>query len=134
MKDKNIDLGLLIFRLTLGILMFMHGFHKVIYGVDGIKSMLAGYGMPEFLAYGVHLGETIAALMIIIGYRTRLAAVAFTIVMIVAFLMAHMDPLFALTKSGAWLHEGIALFLFGGVGLYFTGSGKYALSSKHQWD
>lgn len=114
--------------------MFMHGFHKVIYGVDGIKSMLAGYGMPEFLAYGVHLGETIAALMIIIGYRTRLAAVAFTIVMIVAFLMAHMNPLFALTKSGAWLHEGIALFLFGGVGLFFSGGGKYALSSKHQWD
>src|SRR5690606_15653698 len=99
---KNIDLGLLIFRLTLGILMFMHGFHKLINGVDGIKGMLAGYGLPEFLAYGVHLGETIAALMIVIGYRTRLAAVAFTIVMIVAFLMAHMDPLFALGKSGAW--------------------------------
>lgn len=134
MKDKNIDLGLLIFRLSLGILMFMHGFHKVIYGVDGIKSMLAAYGMPEFLAYGVHLGETIAALMIIIGYRTRLAAVAFTIVMIVAFLMAHMDPLFALGKSGAWLHEVIALFLFGGLGLMFTGGGKYALSTVHKWD
>lgn len=134
MKNKNIDLGLLIFRLSLGILMFMHGFHKVIYGVDGIKSMLAAYGMPEFLAYGVHLGETIAALMIIIGYRTRLAAVAFTIVMIVAFLMAHMDPLFALGKSGAWLHEGIALFLFGGLGLIFTGGGKYALSRVHKWD
>lgn len=134
MKDKNIDLGLLIFRLTLGILMFMHGFHKVIYGVDGIKSMLAGYGMPEFLAYGVHLGETIAALMIVIGYRTRLAAVAFTIVMVVAFLMAHMDPPFALGKSGAWLHEGIALFLFGGLGLFFTGGGKYTLSTVHKWD
>lgn len=131
---KNIDLGLLIFRLTLGILMFMHGFHKLINGVDGIKGMLAGYGLPEFLAYGVHLGETIAALMIVIGYRTRLAAVAFTIVMVVAFLMAHMDPLFALGKSGAWLHEGIALFLFGGLGLIFTGGGKYAVSSTHNWD
>ena len=131
---KNIDLGLLIFRLTLGILMFMHGFHKLINGVDGIKGMLAGYGLPEFLAYGVHLGETIAALMIVIGYRTRLAAVAFTIVMIVAFLMAHMDPLFAIGKSGAWLHEGIALFLFGGLGLIFTGGGKYAVSSTHNWD
>lgn len=131
---RNIDLGLLIFRLTLGILMFMHGLHKLINGVDGIKGMLAGYGLPEFLAYGVHLGETIAALMIIIGYRTRLAAVAFTIVMVVAFLMAHMDPLFALGKSGAWLHEGIALFLFGGLGLIFTGGGKYAVSSTHNWD
>lgn len=127
-------MGLLIFRLTLGILMVMHGFHKVIYGVDGIKGMLAGYGIPEFLAYGVHFGETIAALLLIIGYRTRLAAVAFTGVMVVAFLMAHMDPLFALGKSGAWAHEGIALFLFGGLGLIFTGGGKYALSSKHKWD
>ncbi|MBD1426707.1 DoxX family protein [Sphingobacterium arenae] len=131
---KNIDLGLLIFRLTLGILMFMHGFHKVINGVDGIKGMLANIGMPEFLAYGVHSGETIAALMLIIGYRTRLAAVVFTAVMVVAFLMAHIEPLFALGKSGAWLHEGIALFLFGGLGLIFTGGGKYAVSSKHKWD
>ena len=134
MKEKNIDLGLLIFRLTLGILMFMHGFHKLINGVDGIKGMLADYGIPGFLAYGVHLGETIGALMIIIGYRTRLAAVAFTGIMVVAFLMDHMDPLFALSKSGAWIHEGIALFLFGGLGLIFTGGGKYALSSTHKWD
>src|SRR5690606_21535098 len=118
---KNIDLGLLIFRLTLGILMLMHGIYKVIYGVDGIKGMLANIGLPEFLAYGVHLGETIAALLLIIGYRTRLAAVAFTFVMVVAFLMAHMDPRFALGNSGAWLHEGIVLCLFGGLGLIFTG-------------
>lgn len=134
MKERNIDLGLLIFRLTLGILMLMHGIHKVIYGVDGIKMLLTNYGIPEFLAYGVHLGETIASLMIIIGYRTRLASVAFTFVMIVAFLIAHTNPLFAVTETGAWLHEGIALFLFGGLGLFFTGSGKYALSSRHQWD
>lgn len=131
---KNIDVGLLVFRLTLGILMFMHGIYKVINGVDGIKGILAGYGMPEFLAYGVHLGETVAALLLIIGYRTPLAAVVFTLVMVVAFLMAHMDPLFALGKSGAWLHEGIALFLFGGLGLVFTGGGKYAVSSTHKWD
>lgn len=134
MKERNIDLGLLIFRLTFGILMVMHGFYKVIYGVDGIKEMLAGYGLPEFLAYGVHFGETIAALLLIVGYRTRLAAVVFTGVMVVAFLMAHTDPLLGLGKSGAWLHEGIALFLFGGLGLIFTGGGKYALSSTHKWD
>lgn len=134
MKQKNIDLGLLIFRLTLGILMLMHGLHKLIHGVDGIKGMLAGYGLPEFLAYGVHFGETFAALLLIVGFRTRLAAAVFTLVMVVAFLMAHTNPVFALDKSGAWLHEGIALFLFGGLGLVFTGGGKFALSSSHAWD
>ncbi|RRA96955.1 DoxX family protein [Paenimyroides viscosum] len=131
---RNIDAGLLIFRLTLGILMLMHGIHKLINGVDGIKGMLAEVGLPGFLAYGVHLCETIAALLLIVGFRTRLAAVAYTGVMVVAFLMAHIDPLFALGKSGAWLHEGIALFLFGGLGLIFTGGGKYALSTNNQWD
>lgn len=134
MNFRNLDLGLMIFRLTLGILMFMHGFHKVIYGVDGIKGMLIEMGLPGFLAYGVHLGETVAALLMIVGYRTRLASLVFTAVMVVAFLMAHTDPVFALGKSGAWLHEGIALFLFGGLGLIFTGGGKYALSSGHKWD
>ncbi len=131
---RNIDLGLLVARLTLGILMLMHGIHKLVHGVDGIKGMLAGYGLPEFLAYGVHIGETLAAVLIIVGYRTRLAAIAFTGVMVVAFLMAHRDPVFGLGQSGAWLHEGITLFLFGGLTLVFTGGGKYGLSSSHVWD
>lgn len=112
----------------------MHGIHKLIYGVDGIKAMLAKIGLPGFIAYGVHLGETIAAVLMIVGFRTRLASLVYTAVMVVAFLMAHTSPLFALGKSGAWLHEGIALFLFGGLGLFFTGGGKYSLSTKNQWD
>jgi putative oxidoreductase len=131
---RNIDVGLLIFRLTLGLLMLMHGVHKLIHGVDGIKGMLAGYGIPDFLAYGVHFGETLAALLMIIGWRTRLASIVFTGVMVVAFLMAHMNPFFGLSKSGAWLHESIALFLFGGLGLFFSGGGKYALSTNNPWD
>lgn len=134
MEQRNLNIGLLIFRLNLGILMLMHGVHKLINGVDGIKGMLTNIGMPEFLAYGVHFGETIAAVLMIIGYRTKLASLVFTFVMVVAFGMAHMENLFALGKSGAWAHEGIALFLFGGLGLTFTGAGKYALSSTHKWD
>lgn len=134
MKQKNIDLGLLIFRITLGLLMFMHGFHKLLNGVEPIKGMLTDFGIPEFLAYGVHLGETIAPLFIIFGFRTRLAAFAFTFVMIVAFLMVHTQDFFAITGTGAWAHEGIALFLLGGLGLIFTGAGKYALSYKHVLD
>ncbi|KXK41287.1 MAG: DoxX [Bacteroidetes bacterium OLB11] len=114
--------------------MFFHGFHKLMNGVKGIKEMLAEKGMPEFLAYGVHLGETIAPILIIIGYRTRLASLAFSIVMVVAFWLAHSSDLFVLTKSGAWKNELIALYLLGGVGLFFTGAGKYAVSTKSKWD
>lgn len=134
MEQRNLNIGLLIFRLNFGVWMLFHGVYKLFNGVDGIKGMLAEIGMPGFLSYGVHLGETIAPILMIIGYRTKLASLVFTSVMVVAFGMAHMENFFALGKSGAWAHETIALFLFGGLGLTFTGAGKYALSSTHKWD
>lgn len=134
MDSRNYNLGLLILRLNFGVLMLFHGIHKLINGVDGIKGMLSEIGLPGFLAYGVHLGETIAPIMMIIGYRTKLAALVFTFVMVAAFAMAHTTDLFGLGKSGAWVHELITLFLLGGLGLFFTGGGKYAVSAGNKWD
>lgn len=134
MELRNINIGLLIFRLSIGILMLFHGIHKLLNGLDGIKGMLAEMGLPTFLAYGVHFGETIAPLLLIIGFRTRLAALAFTFVMVVAFGMAHTENIFSLGKSGAWAAELVALYLFGGLGLYFTGGGKYSISTTSKWD
>lgn len=134
MEQRNLNIGLLIFRLNMGVWMLFHGVHKVFNGVDHIKGMLAGMGLPTFLAYGVHLGETIAPILLIIGFRTKLAALAFTIVMLVAFALAHVQTFFAFGNSGAWAHETIALFIMGALGLVFTGGGKYAVSSSHKWD
>ncbi|MEJ5961818.1 DoxX family protein [Pedobacter immunditicola] len=114
--------------------MLFHGIYKLFNGIDGIKGMLAEMGLPTFLAYGVHFGETIAPILLIIGFRTRLAALVFTIVMVVAFGMAHRDDIFSLGKSGAWVVELVALYLFGGLGLYFTGGGKYSVSTTNKWD
>lgn len=134
MEQRNLNIGLLIFRLNIGGFMLFHGIHKLINGVDGIKGMLAEMGLPTFLAYGVHFGETIAPILLILGFRTKLAAFIFTGVMVVAFGMAHTEDILSLGKSGAWAHELIALFLFGGLGLALTGGGKYALSTAHKWD
>ena len=134
MLPRNQNIGLLIFRLSIGILMLFHGIHKLINGISGIKGMLADKGAPEILAYGVHLGETFAPILIIIGFRTRLASIALVLVMLTAFGLAHLSDFFALSKSGAWAHELIGLYIFGGLGLFFTGGGKYAVSTKNTWD
>jgi len=133
MELRNINIGLLIFRLNIGVLMLFHGVQKLIHGIDGIRGMLADLGLPTFLAYGVHVGETIAPILLIIGFRTRFAALAFAFVMVVAF-GAHPEYIFSLGKSGGWAAELAALYLFGGLGLYFTGGGKYSLSTTSKWD
>ncbi len=55
---KNASISLLIVRLSVGILMLFHGVGKIRYGISGIEKMLAGKGIPEFIAYAVPKGST----------------------------------------------------------------------------
>jgi putative oxidoreductase len=131
---RNINTGLLLLRLTLGILLLFHGAAKLSNGVSGIQETFAENGLPTFLAYGVYLGEVIAPLMIILGFRTRIGALLMAFTMLVAIILAHSNDLFSLGKSGGWAIELPVLFLMGGVVLFFTGAGKYAVSSTKKWD
>ena len=131
---KSYNTGLLLLRLTLGVLMLFHGIAKLSKGVEGISNNLAELGIPGFLAYAVFIGEIIAPLLIIVGYRTRIAALIFAFNMLVAALLSHPNDIFALSRSGAWAVELIGLYFFGAVSLFFTGAGKYAVSTKSWWD
>ena len=45
---KSDDTGKLILRLSLGILVLMHGLAKLSGGVGGIAGMLSGHGLPGY--------------------------------------------------------------------------------------
>ena len=81
---KNHDLGLLILRITIGVLMLLHGIPKLSAGLDFIKSMLVEKGLPGFIAYGVLIGEILAPIAILIGFRTRIAAAIYALNCVVA--------------------------------------------------
>ena len=132
--NKNIDLGILISRISLGVLMLLHGSAKVLYGLDFIKGMLEQAGVPSFIAYGVILGEVVAPILIITGFRSRAAAAIYAANCIVAILLAHSTELFTLNQFGGWTAELLGLYLFGSVALFFTGAGRYSLSDKNNWD
>lgn len=134
MLDRNTDLGLLILRLSIGILMLLHGVSKLMHGAGFIEDVVTGAGLPSFIAYGVYVGEVIAPLFIIFGYGTRVAAAIFAFNMIVAVGLVHGGDIFTLGEAGGWSLELQGLYFFGAVALIFTGAGKYALSNKHLWD
>ena len=50
------DLGKLVLRVSVGVLILLHGIFKLQNGVDGIAGMLGNNGLPAFLAYGVYIG------------------------------------------------------------------------------
>lgn len=130
---KNSDIGYLILRITVAVLMMFHGVAKLTH-LTGIKSMLTSVGFPEFMAYGVYITELIAPILILIGFRTRLASLAFFFGMLAAMFLAHSENLFALSKTGGLQIELILLYAFGAFVLFFTGAGKYAVSTANQWD
>jgi putative oxidoreductase len=124
---QNDDLGKLILRLTLGILMLFHGVAKMSAGVGGIQGMLSSAGLPELLAYGVFLGEVVGPLLVMAGYQLRIGAGLIIINMLFAIGLGHMDEILALTSHGGWKIELQAFFLFNAVALLFLGPGRYVL-------
>jgi len=134
MKTKNLDLGILIIRISVGLLMLFHGISKLFHGLGFIQGMLEAKGLPGFIAYGALIGEILAPIAILIGFRTRIAALIYAFNMIVAILMVHAGQFFTLSEQGGWALELIGLYFLGALALFFTGAGKYAVSANNTWD
>jgi putative oxidoreductase len=122
------DIGKLVLRLTVGILILLHGIAKVTGGVGGISNMLASVGLPAALAYGVYIGEVLAPLLLIIGLYSRIAALVIVVNMLFAIGLVHMDDIVRLTKTGGWALELQAMFLLTSLALALIGPGRYAVN------
>lgn len=129
-KTTDSDIGKLILRLTVAILMLFHGYGKIIHGVGFIENMLIEKNLPEILAYAVYIGEVLAPIFLIFGYMTRLSAFTILCTMLVATYLVHQNDLFALTKFGAPVLETIYFYIFSCIAILFLGAGKIAVDSK----
>lgn len=121
------DAGKLVLRLAIGILLLMHGLHKLVNGVAGISAMVQANAWPVWIAYGVFIGEIIAPLLLILGLITRLGALIVIFNMLVAVYLAHSPQLFQLTKSGGWMLELQGIYLFGALAIALLGAGRFSI-------
>ena len=122
------DAGKLILRLTLGILMLLHGIATISGGGDGREKMVAGAGLPSVLAYGVYVGEVLAPLLVIFGFYARFGAAIIVVNMLFAIFLAHRNDLFLLTRSGGWALELQGFFLFTALALVFMRPGRFGIN------
>ena len=131
LTSLNDDAGKLVLRLTVAGLMLFHGVAKIMHpgSLDFIGGMLAGYGLPSVLAYGVYVGEVVAPLMVIVGYKARLGALLMAINMLFATVLAHTGDLLSLSEHGGWSVELQMFFLLTAVAVVFLGSGRHAVKA-----
>lgn len=123
------DIGKLIVRMMVGVLMLLHGLHKILNpgSLDSIRNMLASISLPSLLAYGVYFGEVVGALMVILGIYSRIGGLLIAGNMLFALALAHRAQIFTLTNMGGWALELQGFFLLSGLAIIFLGSGRLAL-------
>jgi uncharacterized membrane protein YphA (DoxX/SURF4 family) len=71
-RDRFQDAGKLVLRLTVGLLVLLHGIPKLMSGAAGIVGLLEKSGLPGFVGYGVLIGEVLAPLLLIAGVSIQL--------------------------------------------------------------
>ncbi|MCF6245244.1 MAG: DoxX family protein [Sulfurovum sp.] len=121
------DIGKLILRIMLGGMMLFHGIDKALHGITFIKGLIVKQGLPEELAYGVYIGEILAPLFLILGWKSRFWAGIIAFNMLVAFYLIQVANLLKVGDNGAWAVEVTMFYLLTAISIMFLGSGKYAV-------
>ena len=121
------DLGKLILRLALGILVLLHGVAKLHGGIGFLHPMLGALGLPTWVAYGVYVGEIVGPIMVILGLLTRVGAFIIFVNMIFAIVLVHRPELLS---QGGWALELQGMFLFTAVALALIGPGRFSINRR----
>jgi putative oxidoreductase len=116
-------------------MLLLHGLGSVRNGIDHIKRMVTSSGLPEFISYGNYVGEVIAPIFLIIGYKSRIAALVVALNMLMSILLGHRDIAFMRNDFGGWMIETNVFYMMTALAVFFSGSGKYSLSGgAGKWD
>lgn len=121
----NQDIGLLLLRLVLGgFMMFGHGLGKLTNFTELADKFPDPLGLGSLPSLGLAVfAEFFCALLVVLGYRMRLALIPLIITMAVAGFLVHFDDPFG-KKELAFLYLG------GYIALFFLGTGRYAFKER----
>lgn len=126
MTDKRADYAALLLRLSLGTMFVAHALLKVfVFTVPGTVQFFGSLGLPAVVAYATIAAELIGGVLLVLGVRTRLIALALVPIMLGAT-WVHIGNgwLFSAPKGG-WEYPvfwTITLFVQA-----LLGDGAYAL-------
>jgi putative oxidoreductase len=133
MEKASNDIAKLLLRVTVGGLMIFHGISKLTNGIPWLAGAVTGAGLPEFVKYGVYLGEVVGPLLLISGYQTRIGALLVVVDMLFAVFLAHRQQIFSLNQGGGWAIELPAFYLLISLAVFFAGAGRFKVGKGSDW-
>lgn len=124
MKNSLNDFGLLVLRIGFTAMILTHGIPKINMLLDNPSAFpdVIGIGGTAALLLAI-LGEVIAPLFVLIGFKARIAAIPTIITMAVAIFVVHANDDFG-TKEKA------LLYLCGFLVIAIAGAGRYSIDGR----
>jgi len=128
------DVGMLIVRLALGLVMFPHGAQKMLGwfgggGFAGTMQGMTGMGLPAVVVFLVILAEFFGSISLISGFLGRVGAFGILCVMLGAMFMVHLQNGFFMNWMGNQKGEGYEYHLLAiGMALAILVKGSGSLS------
>jgi putative oxidoreductase len=135
LMETDDDVGMLIVRVFLGLVMFPHGAQKLLgwFGGQGFEATLQGMtsmGLPAVAVLLVMIAEFFGALGLIGGFLGRVSAFGIFCVMVGAILTVHLHNGFFMNWMGNQKGEGFEYHLLAigmAVAVMVKGSGKLSV-------
>lgn len=127
-RNMRDDIAKLVGRVSVGVLLLFHGVHKLLNGIEPIKQAVIGHHMPEFLSYGVYLGELVGPALVISGLFSRLGGILIVMDMLAAIYLSQTHNLAAVTPQGGYALELEVFYLVGGLCVALSGAGRLGLA------
>jgi putative oxidoreductase len=82
-------IGLLAFRVALGLIFFAHGYPKLAYSGAGMQGFFVQHGLPGYFVFISGVLEVFGGILLFLGLFTRAAALLLAIEMVVAIWKVH---------------------------------------------
>ncbi len=131
----NADLGLLVIRVIMGVLMAFYGYEKLIHfnelaSSDFWAKNVSFLGMSGKVPLALTVfAELICSLLLIVGLFSRFSLIVLAFCMAYIFLVIFPFNIISGGKNGFEFNSAFTYFVIY-VGLLFTGVGRYSLDSK----
>tara|TARA_Y100000996_G_scaffold150998_1_gene116282 strand:+ start:1208 stop:1582 length:375 start_codon:yes stop_codon:yes gene_type:complete len=116
----------LLARISISLLFLINGYFKIV-NYDGTMEWIESFGLPGSLIIPAIILEIIAPMLLIVGYKTKLAAAALGLFCLATAIIFHND--FGNTTQLTAFLKNIALmggFLF----LFMNGAKDFSLDKK----
>lgn len=128
--SRSAPYALLLLRLTLGVLFFVHAGTKLfVIGPANVAGFFGSLGYPSWLAYVTMAWEVLAGLALILGLWSRVVALAAIPILLGAILSVHGPAGFLFTNpKGGWEFPG--LWIVGLLTIALAGDGAFAVKQS----